>query len=303
MVRKDFPELQWLKTMIHSQRAKGAAAWPSIILNVRKHQELRPEIEGPYSLFLNVSGKSRVAAENHWHQIKDDTYLLTNQGQRYSLALDNKVETETFNIHFGDTFSQEALHAFSHGHTQLLDNPSAYTTVSLLFNNHTRYRSPHFNALISRLYHHTQMFRAHEFEEDLYALFSHLYCQQTRVSVALENLPVQKKSTRMEIQQRLFHALNKIHDCYGDVLSLDELAATACLSKFHFLRLFREAFGLSPAQYLQQVRLARAKTLLSQTSLPLTEIAAQVGIQNASSLSRLISQRLGQPPSELRKVK
>lgn len=103
MVRHEFPELQLLKGFLQSRKAAGLPVWPTVILHVRQHQELRPEIEGPYSLFLNLKGHSRVAAEGQWSLLKDDTYLLTNSQQVYSIAIDSKKEeTETFNIHFGD---------------------------------------------------------------------------------------------------------------------------------------------------------------------------------------------------------
>lgn len=113
-------------------------------------------------------------------------------------------------------------------------------------------------------------------------------------------MEIQKKSTLKEIERRLHRAVNLIHSCYAEPLSLEVLAATACLSKFHFLRLFKQAFGRSPNHYLQEVRLARTYTLLTKTRLPLTDIAEQVGLQNASSLSRLFSQHMGKAPVQIR---
>lgn len=301
MVRHQFPELLWLKALIQSRKAAGVAAWPTVILHVRQHQELRPDIEGPYSLFLNLSGSSRLSVDGHWNQLRDDAYLLTNRQQVYSLELDNKIgETETFNIHFGDAFSQEALHCLLHTADQLLDNPDPHAPQSLHFANHTHYRTAVFDHLIKRLHQHSAAFDQTLFEEDLFALFAYLCSRQQKEQHALKGLSVQKSSTRKEIGKRLSHALNYIHESYASPLTLDDLAATACLSKFHFLRLFRQAFGKSPNQYVQEVRLARTCTLLARTHLPLAEIAEQVGIQNASSLSRLVRQHIGRSPSQLR---
>lgn len=301
MVRHQFPELQGLKAFLQSRKTEGLAVWPTVILHVQQHQELRPDIEGPYSLFLNLKGSSRVAAEGQWTVLKDDSYLLTNQQQNYSLLLDsNKEPTETFNIHFGDAFTQEALHSLLLNEQQLLDNPEIHTPLSFQFSNRSHYRDTQFNQYIERLRQHSVCYAPNHFEEDLYALFSYLCRKQQKEHRALLGIGVQKKSTRKELELRLNKAVNLMHEAYASSLSLDMLASTACLSKFHFLRLFKQVFGVSPNHYLQQVRLARTHTLLTQTSLSLADIANQVGLQNASSLSRLVSQHTGKAPSQLR---
>ncbi|EMR04593.1 AraC family transcriptional regulator [Cesiribacter andamanensis] len=301
MVRHNFPELAWLKALLHSRKSEGLPLWPTVVLHVRGHQELRPEIEGPYSLFLNLQGYSRVMAGGQWTLLKDDTFLLTNQQQVYSLELDNRKQgTETFNIHFGDAFAREALHSLLHTQGQLLDNPHPDSTRPFQFPNRTHYRSPTFNLLIQRLQRHSTNFHQETFEEDLYSLFSLLCAGQLKEHRAMQQLGLQKKATRTEIERRLHLAANLIHEAYAEPLSLERLAAAACLSKFHFLRLFRQVFGQSPNQYLQEVRLARTYTLLQNTGYTLSEIADRVGLQSASSLSRLVSQHSGRAPSLLR---
>ena len=72
-----------------------------------------------------------------------------------------------------------------------------------------------------------------------------------------------------------------------------------CL-KFHFLRLFRQCYGLSPYQYLQEQRLSKAKYLLKSSALAIGEIADELGFENPNSFSRLFKLRTGYYPSEYR---
>jgi AraC family transcriptional regulator len=74
--------------------------------------------------------------------------------------------------------------------------------------------------------------------------------------------------------------------------SLDDLAAAACLSPFHFVRMFKQSFGLSPHAWVMQRRLAKARTLLADERLPLAQVAADAGYAHLSHLNAAL-QRAG----------
>lgn len=64
---------------------------------------------------------------------------------------------------------------------------------------------------------------------------------------------------------------------YADALSLEALASEACISKFHFSRLFRARTGMPPHEFLVAERMKAARRLLMDTDLPIGDIAARVG--------------------------
>jgi len=99
---------------------------------------------------------------------------------------------------------------------------------------------------------------------------------------------------------RLLRARDAIHARYPEPLSLAQLAREAALSPFHFLRLFRAAFGRTPHQYLTQVRLEAAKRLLLDDA-PVTDVCFEVGFQSLGSFSALFARRVGAPPSAFRR--
>ena len=74
--------------------------------------------------------------------------------------------------------------------------------------------------------------------------------------------------------------------------SLDDLAAAACLSPFHFVRMFKQSFGLSPHAWVMQRRLAKARALLADERLPLAQVAADAGYAHLSHLNAAL-QRAG----------
>jgi len=85
-------------------------------------------------------------------------------------------------------------------------------------------------------------------------------------------------------------ALGRAFDCMerhlGGPLSLDDLARAACVSRFHFARLFRVSTGHSPMAYLQLLRVERAKELLREGRVPIADIALLLGFCDQSHFSR-----------------
>lgn len=106
--------------------------------------------------------------------------------------------------------------------------------------------------------------------------------------------------TAPEIIERLDRARKFIDLCYDLPLDLDEISSHACFSRYHFLRLFRQAFNKTPHQYLIERRIERAKELLSANDLRVTDVCFEVGFQSLGSFSSLFHKSVGHPPITFR---
>jgi AraC family transcriptional regulator len=95
-----------------------------------------------------------------------------------------------------------------------------------------------------------------------------------------------KSVTLREIHRRLALAVDLVHSSYESDIGLAEMARAACLSKFHFLRLFTELHGITPHAYLQRKRALAAGRLLDGTDLTASQVAARVGFQSRSTMAR-----------------
>jgi AraC-like DNA-binding protein len=84
---------------------------------------------------------------------------------------------------------------------------------------------------------------------------------------------------------------------YWQNISLDALAAQVHLSPFHFLRVFKEAFGLPPHAYQTQARVLRAKQLLSVGN-PIVQVAQDVGFVDQSHLNKHFKRIVGITPRQ-----
>lgn len=83
-------------------------------------------------------------------------------------------------------------------------------------------------------------------------------------------------------------------------LSLQDLADTLNLSRFHFARRFRQTTGVSAHAYVVRQRIERAEILLRRTRTPLRDVAAQCGFSDQSHMTRIFKQRLGLTPGKYR---
>lgn len=105
---------------------------------------------------------------------------------------------------------------------------------------------------------------------------------------------------KMYLYRRIVQAKLFIDDQYSNRIALDHISDHACLSKYHFLRLFKKAYGTSPHQYLTKVRIASAKDLLKE-GRPVAEVCIQVGFESTPSFIHLFKKNTGVSPDIFRK--
>ncbi len=98
---------------------------------------------------------------------------------------------------------------------------------------------------------------------------------------------------------RIRAAAALVRNNYDEPLRLEQLAAAASLSPFHFTRQFRRLYGRTPGQYLTSVRIARAAELLRQ-DVPVRDACFAVGFQSVQSFSILFRKMTGKTPGSMR---
>jgi AraC-like DNA-binding protein len=99
-----------------------------------------------------------------------------------------------------------------------------------------------------------------------------------------------------DVFRRLVRARDLLTDSYDSPVLLEDAAAEAGMSPFHFLRSYARTFGETPGAYVQRVRLERAMDRLARGA-SVTDVCFDVGYSSLGSFSTLFARRFGQPPS------
>jgi AraC-like DNA-binding protein len=115
-------------------------------------------------------------------------------------------------------------------------------------------------------------------------------------SVLRRNLPLCDSVTFA----RLLRARDYLGDCYRDKVTLETAAGHACLSAFHFNRLFARTFGETPHEFVTRMRMDEAKRLLLAENHTVTEICFDLGYESLGSFSLKFRSLTGLPPVKFR---
>ncbi|WP_428267333.1 helix-turn-helix domain-containing protein [Haliangium sp.] len=110
------------------------------------------------------------------------------------------------------------------------------------------------------------------------------------------------QAREVDAYERLRRARDFIDTHYEQALDLERIAEAACFSRYHFLRSFRRAFGITPHQYMTRKRIERARELLVTTALPVTSVCLEVGFTSLGSFSSLFQRHVGHSPNRYRRV-
>jgi AraC family transcriptional regulator len=102
-------------------------------------------------------------------------------------------------------------------------------------------------------------------------------------------------------QTRVRRVLDYISAHVADEITLADLAGVACLSTFHFARMFTRAMGVPPHRYVSHVRLENAMADIVAGRLPLAEIASNARFSSQTSFARAFRRATGMTPGEYRR--
>lgn len=107
---------------------------------------------------------------------------------------------------------------------------------------------------------------------------------------------------KTEIQdKRIFKVITYIHERIEHLITLEELADLANLTKDHLIRLFKKQMGCTPAKYINQKKIEKAQLLILMENISLKNVAYKLGFENISYFIRLFKKITGETPSTYRK--
>ena len=243
-----------------------------------------------------------------FHLITSNTYLILNENHSYSVEpstpdIDTAEIVQSFGVFFPRTWASDVLRTLVTAPNVLLDESQDNSSIPIEFFErrfiHDEVVTPRLRelyALSQSGYVDSQLLEIH-----LYELLAGMIHIQHGAFREAERLPASRASTRTELYRRLHLARDMIHANLEQRLTLAEMAKVAALSPYHFARSFKQAFEQTPYEYLTQLRLAKAQSLLTQTYLPVTEVCYAVGFKSLPSFINLFRRCFGVSPRQFRK--
>ncbi len=103
-----------------------------------------------------------------------------------------------------------------------------------------------------------------------------------------------------DVYKKIVDAKVFIDEHFDSPIDLVAIAGEACLSRYHFHRLFRRVYKRTPHQYLTRKRIDQARQILTVDDCTVNEVCAQVGFESVGSFSLLFKKAIGVAPGEYR---
>ena len=227
--------------------------------------------------------------------VDDDNYLIFNDRRTYSSVIRSVRPVRSFSIFFRPGFAEEVLGGMLTPQDRILDRSGDAQRRSVEFAEHLRPHDRLVTPVLKYIAFHVRQGVDDEawYEEQLSFLLERMLGSHRLTAQAIQSLSASRPGKRQELYRRLNWGRDYIHSNYQRPITIDDMASAACLSKYHFIRLFHGLAGVTPYRYLQQKRVAAAQRLLSTTRLTHVEIAEQVGFDHRSTMFRQIRRLTG----------
>ncbi|RCH54960.1 AraC family transcriptional regulator [Mucilaginibacter hurinus] len=257
-----------------------------------------------FNIRFVLSGSESYHLGRRHLSIHPDSFLILNKGTQYASSVLSNDPARTFSINFDQKFLVDFKNCWLQKHDRLLNRQCFSQKIEEEFNE-TIYP---FRGDIKYNIFHLKSHLDNGVQDELlineylhHCLINYYKIYNDEIFEKAEKLNFLNSSTRVEILRRLNLAKEYLYSNFNTNVTLEDLAEHACLSVNHLLRTFKQAFNLTPHQFLIQLRLQRAQLLLKTTPYSINEIVGMVGFECPSSFIRLFRTHYKVTPLKFRK--
>lgn len=259
---------------------------------------------GTLSLKSVCNGTEQYEIDGEKLLLRNQSYLIVNENSRYVSSIDKGSIADTFCLSFGKDYIKEVAASFTPSIDNALTDGKDEEFITDLpdFLPIVCHSDNFINSGIQILKRNVTKDTPEEwFEEICLSIFRHLVEVHQKIRIKIDNISAAKKNTRIEIFKRLNAAKNFAEENFNQDITLEAMAQSAYLSKFRFLRYFKETFGITPHQFINLYRLKKAKNLILTSKKSITDISLDVGFKSPNHFTRLFTRQYGFSPKNLRR--
>lgn len=261
-----------------------------------------PEFEGSLSVKSVLAGSAAWETDGRRFVVHENSYLILNDRQVYTITVDSIEPVSTFCVFFRRGFVEDVYRSAVNSSALLLESPAAAMQVPLVFLQKIAPGANPVMAALDALRRRKESGKSTAFgrEEGFTTLAMEIVREHQQMDQAIAKLPALRHATREELYRRILRGRDYMLSSLDEKVTLHSLARAACMSPFHFHRVFTRAFGETPHRYLTQIRLKKAAHLLSHSNKSVTEICLETGFESLGSFSSLFRRHFGATPRDLR---
>lgn len=234
-------------------------------------------------------------------RVTDGTWLVLNEGRAYGSLLEGPGEAYMFSIFFRPGLAREIAGGLRQSLSQALDSGPENATVDAEFAETLRHHDASVSPVLRYIQHEVVNGMRDEgwLEEQCQFLLTRLLRSQQRLpNPPPDDISSMRPKRRAELRRRLEWAEDFMHARLPESISLQDIAAAAHISRFHFLRVFQSVYGVTPVAFLRDLRVRRALALLESTRHGVAEIAMSVGMSRVALWRALRARGYASPQRE-----
>jgi AraC family transcriptional regulator len=256
-----------------------------------------PTHKTPYVFLTNFVNRGKYILNKKKIEVSDRLFYLSPTGSELEICFSEKQPLQTLLILFEERFFEDSLRYQIQSDKELLENPLTSRNEAMELPNVPYDFANNLKAKILQLL--QPSLSNEEMECLLTEWIADFSVTRFKTAGALKRINAIKKTTREELYRRLVLAKELMHDDLSSQLTLEQISSAVFLSKFHFLDTFKSLFGVTPHQYLLELRLQKAWTLLQSKTHSVTEVCYAVGFESPGSFSTSFKKRFRVSPSKV----
>jgi AraC-like DNA-binding protein len=229
------------------------------------------------------------------HSVSPAAAVLVDQDQPYEMEFEARSPSQSFCLFFSKALVADAWASLAAGCEPEPDDAAPGGFPNVVFA-----PSGTLTRRLARLHADGPDACAEGMESRLLEALAEAVATARRHRRVAARVPAVKPATRAHVLGLLERGRERIIAAEGVGVSLEVLATEVGLSKFHFLRLFKAAYGQSPLAFAEQRRMAAAARRLASSPAPILQVAGDLGYDSPSAFARAFRRHQGAAPAAFR---
>ncbi|MGB5818535.1 MAG: AraC family transcriptional regulator [Saonia sp.] len=249
-------------------------------------------------------GNGELIKKNRRLKAKDDQFLILNPNEGWEFVNKENKYIDVLSFGISCKLASECDVYLNLENGKLLDDPFDKTAHQTFFLE-KMFSANYFSTgdLLRHIYNTSLLkdYRYMDAEELTMEVLRSISQNQMKAYALANKIKAQKSSTKVETFKRLLSAYEYIHDNIAHAISLDELSQVSSLSKFHLYDSFKNVYGKTPHQYINRIKVAKAKEQIQSGDFSIGEISDSFGFSDLCVFTKIFKKAYGNPPSYYQK--